>query len=179
MKTLVGEYIYLRALEPSDLDVLYTVENDETLWNVGETMVPLSKHILKDYLSNVHLDIYEAKQLRLVICSKKTNDFIGLIDLYDFDPHHLRAGIGILISNTNARRKGYAYQALELMKNYCALHLKIHQLYANIEAVNTASIALFEKAAFTKIGLKKDWRRTQDIYGTVRYTNEFLYQYIF
>lgn len=179
MKTLIGEHIYLRALEPSDLDILYSIENDEMLWNVGETMVPLSRYVLKEYLTNAHKDLYDARQLRLVICSKQENSFVGLIDLYDFDPHHLRAGIGILIANEEARRKGYAYQALELMKNYCAMHLKIHQLYATIEEVNTASIALFEKAAFTKIGLKKDWRRTQDLNGNVRYTNEFLFQYIF
>jgi len=179
MKTLVGEHIYLRALEPEDIDTIYKIENNEGLWNVGETILPLSRYVLKSYIENVSNDLYEERQLRLVVCTKENDEFIGLIDIYDFDPHHLRAGIGILIADKEMRQKGYALQALELVKKYCSVHLKIHQLYAAIEEVNEASIALFEKAQFKKIGLKKDWRRTQAIDGTMRYTNEFLYQFIF
>ena len=32
--------IRLRALEPEDLDILYAIENDADLWNVGITNVP-------------------------------------------------------------------------------------------------------------------------------------------
>ena len=32
MVTLKGEHIYLRALEPNDLDFIYAVENDMSLW---------------------------------------------------------------------------------------------------------------------------------------------------
>jgi len=177
--TLRGEHIYVRALEPEDLDTIYKVENEEGLWNVGETLAPLSRYILKEYLANAHEDIYEARQLRLVICNILTDDFIGLIDLYDFDPHNLRAGIGILIAQKATRNKGYGEEALEIVKNYCNTHLKIHQLYAGIEESNMPSIALFEKAQFKCVGLKKDWKRIQALDGKERYTNEFLYQYIF
>ena len=97
MKTLVGEHIYLRALEPEDIDTIYKIENNEGLWNVGETILPLSRYVLKSYIENVSNDLYEVRQLRLVLCTKENDEFIGLIDIYDFDPHHLRAGIGILI----------------------------------------------------------------------------------
>ena len=32
--------IHLRALEPEDLDFLYEMENDESLWEMGGTNVP-------------------------------------------------------------------------------------------------------------------------------------------
>ena len=35
--------IILRALEPEDLDVLYSIENDIELWSVGYTTVPYSR----------------------------------------------------------------------------------------------------------------------------------------
>ena len=35
--------IFLRALEPEDLDFLYEMENDESLWEVGSTNVPYSR----------------------------------------------------------------------------------------------------------------------------------------
>ncbi len=179
VSTLRGEHIYLRALEPEDIDFLYNLENNEGFWNVGESIVPFSKFTLKEYLSNAHKDIYETGQLRLIVCNHEDGNTIGLVDLFDFDPHHLRAGVGVIIANTQSRNHGYGFEALVLLKNYCALHLKMHQLYANIDESNVASIALFEKAGFKCVGLKKEWRRVQTIGGMERYTNEYLYQHIF
>src|SRR5690606_29084336 len=95
--TLQGKNIYLRALEPTDLDFLYQVENDESLWEVSNTTTPFSYFVLKEYLENSFRDIYEVKQLRLVICKTENESSIGFIDLYDFDPVHKRVGIGIVI----------------------------------------------------------------------------------
>lgn len=179
MKTLVGEHIYLRALEPEDLDIIYTTENNEALWNVGETVTPFSKYVLRGYLENAHKSVFEVGQLRLVVCDIETDSYVGLIDLYDFDVHNLRAGIGILIAAEEKRRKGYGTEALSLLISYCKIHLKLHQLYANIEESNTSSVNVFEKLDFKQIGLKKDWRRKPSIDGQEQYTNEYLYQLLF
>ena len=40
--------IKLRAIEPEDLEVLYKIENDVRLWNIGVTNVPYSKYTLHD-----------------------------------------------------------------------------------------------------------------------------------
>ena len=84
MLKLKGERIYLRAIEPNDLDFLYQLENDTGIWEISGTMVPYAKHILELYLQNAYKDIYEAKQLRLCICDTEDN-VIGLVDLFDFD----------------------------------------------------------------------------------------------
>ena len=67
MNTLLGKNIKLRALEKEDLDFLYQIENNESFWQVSHTQTPFSKYMLKLYLENAHLDIYQAKQLRLII----------------------------------------------------------------------------------------------------------------
>ena len=82
MLTLTGEHIYLRALEPEDLDFVYSIENDEKIWEMSSTQTPYSKFLIKQYLENAQQDIYEAKQLRLVVCAKD-DTAIGLIDLFD------------------------------------------------------------------------------------------------
>lgn len=179
IQTLKGATLFLRAVEPEDLDAIYVIENQESLWAVGETLVPYSKHILKKYLANAHRDIYDVRQLRLAIIEETSQRIIGLVDLFDFDPHHLRAGVGIVISSTTERRKGYALEAVQLVSNYCHQHLKLHQLYANIQEDNKGSVSLFEKASFTRVGIKKDWRRRPSIDGTEVYINEYLYQLIF
>ena len=173
MLTLKGEKVFLRALEPEDLDFIFDLENDETIWNISANQAPYSKFVLKQYLDNVHKDIYEVKQIRLVISSFE-NKVIGLIDLFDFDPKNLRAAVGIIISDVENRSKGFGSEALSLLINYARTHLHLHQLYANISEDNIRSIKLFESKGFTLSGVKKEW----NIVGE-SYKNELLYQYIY
>lgn len=172
MHTLTGTHIKLRALEPEDLEFLFQIENNEAFWEVSHTQAPFSKFLLKQYLENAHLDIYEAKQLRLVIDDKVNGKSIGMIDLFDFNPQHKRAGIGILI-HPDFQQKGFASEALQLLINYCFTHLHLHQLYANITNDNTNSLHLFEKQNFKQIGIKKDW-----IFYNGTYKDELLFQLI-
>ena len=157
MITLKGKNIYLRALEPNDLEFVYAMENDQSIWEVSNTQTPYSRFLVKQYLENAHQDIYEAKQLRLAICQDEDFPALGLIDLFDFDPQNRRAGIGIVIQSINDRNKNIGSEALHLMIQYAFHNLNLHQLYANIAVDNTASLALFTKFGFQKIGVKKDW----------------------
>jgi diamine N-acetyltransferase len=92
---------------------------------------------------------------------EKTNEeeiqTIGTIDLFDFDPMHKRAGIGILIADSKERKKGYASDALDVLIKYSFQTLQLHQLYCNITEDNLDSIKLFQSKGFELIGTKKDW----------------------
>jgi len=172
MKTLKGEHIILRALEPEDLNFLYQIENNESFWEVSHTQTPFSKYILKQYLENAHLDIYESKQLRLLIEEKSTKKQIGMIDLFDYNPQHKRVGIGILIHPV-FEKKGFASESLSLLINYSFSHLQLHQLYANIASDNTKSLTLFKKHNFDEVGVKKEWLLSEG-----KFKDEVLFQLI-
>src|SRR6188508_1135210 len=151
MITLKGDTIYLRALEPNDLEFVYAMENYQTIWEVSNTHTPYSRFLVKQYLENAHQDIYEAKQLRLAICQDEDFPALGLIDLFDFDPRNNRAGIGIVIKGQENRNQNIGSEALGLLIKYSFFNLNLHQLYANIGSQNKASIALFTKFGFQKI----------------------------
>jgi diamine N-acetyltransferase len=168
---LENRSISLRAPEPGDLDLLYIWENDTSVWRISGTLAPFSRSVLKMYLDNAGKDIFEMKQLRLIIQLKDKHRPVGAIDLFDFDPHHHRAGVGILVADPSDRRKGYAREALETLMDYCFAFLNLHQLYCNIAAGNSASIALFEAAGFVECGRKKEWIFTGD-----GYQDELLFQ---
>ncbi len=153
--------IYLRALEPEDLDALYTWENDTRLWKNGAAIHPFSKFAIRQYLADSLQGIYQTKQLRLMIVEKGSDIPAGTIDLYDFDPLHRRAGIGILVDE-RFREKGYALQALACMEEYAFERLKLHQLYAFVPEQNAASVALFAKALYEKTGQLKNWLSAQN-----------------
>lgn len=156
--------VSLRALEPEDLELLYEWENNPDVWLVSGTFAPFSRYILKRYIEDSHLDIFQSKQLRLMIDvlndKKQNTQTIGAIDLFDVDPYHARAGIGILIGDEAARNHGYASDALKILIDYSFQHLGLHQLYCNVAAENSVSMKLFLKSGFGIIGEKRDWLKT-------------------
>ena len=166
----INEYI-LRALEPDDLDILYDTENDKSLWKYSNTSSPFSKHSLKKFIENSHLDIIEHNQVRLVLSDKNNLPF-GFIDLFKYDMINKRAGVGIIICE-KYRSRGLGSISLYLIENYVKKYIPIHQLYANISSENIESIKLFEKHNYLKVGNKKDW-----IYYNNKYFDELLYQKI-
>lgn len=168
-----GENIYLRALEPADVDFLYQWENDRENWRISHTVSPYSREILKDYIKSVN-DIYTDKQLRLIICTKEDDKPIGALDLFEFDFKNSRAGVGILIANKKERQKGYAAECIKVTKNYASKTLNLKQLWCNILLDNEASIALFKKLGFTPVGVKAKWTRINGVFQ-----DELLMQCIF
>lgn len=156
---LANETVRLRAPEPSDLDLLYSWENDPLVWKISSTLVPVSKYVLKQFIDNASRDLFDVRQLRLVIESVNHNKALGTVELYDFDPFHLRAGVGILIGDKTERRKGYAENALRILITYAFDILCLHQLYCSIATGNDASLQLFTKVGFVVTGTRKDWNR--------------------
>ncbi|MBQ2142087.1 MAG: GNAT family N-acetyltransferase [Alistipes sp.] len=161
----------LRALEPSDVELLYLWENDPEVWRVGGTTSPLSYQRIAQFVEEQSYDLYTTKQMRLVI--ECEGIAVGTLDIFDFDPQHLRFGIGILIYAPEARRKGYARAAIEAVKTYARDTLVLRQIWASVAADNEASIALFEGCRFELCGRRRAWLRRHD-----GYTDQLEYQFI-
>ena len=149
--------VELRALEPEDLYFLYRLENDPEVWQFSENQRPLSKNQLKKYLDHAHLDPFKIGQLRLVVTVAGAS--VGLVDLFDFNPKHGNAMIGVIIDPLN-RNKGIGVKAVVAMCNYAKSWLNCRQLAAVITESNIHSIRLFEKAGFQKTGVLQDWITT-------------------
>lgn len=150
-----GKNIRLRAIEPEDLDILYEIENDRLLWDVGATNVPYSRYSLHNYIASQTNDIFADRQLRLMI-ENEDGQTIGIVDLMNFDPQHQRAEIGIVVM-TPWRRKGYAKEAIAQIVKYSTERLHLHQLYAFVATDNEASLRLFSKSGFVSGSVLTDW----------------------
>ncbi|MDL2297356.1 GNAT family N-acetyltransferase, partial [Bacteroidales bacterium OttesenSCG-928-E04] len=139
----------------------YKWENDPEVWTISNTQTPYSKYMLKKFIDASLQDIYSAKQLRLMMDDVATGKTVGVIDLFDFDPFHLRVGVGILIDK-DSRKKGFAKEGIKLIKNYCFDVLQVEQIYCNIMDDNDVSLALFLNEDFIVSGNKKRWIRVKD-----------------
>lgn len=160
MDLLQDHLVKLRALEPEDVDILYRWENDTDVWRVSNTVTPFSKYVLQRFIEEQSRDIYETRQLRLIIESLADGKPVGAIDLFDIDPYNARAGVGVLIYNKSDRKQGYASEALSLLIRYGFQVLCLNQLYCDIPYDNQESLALFKKKGFSIVGLKREWTKT-------------------
>ena len=172
MSFIKNELVCLRAIEPEDLELIYTWENDSNNWHLGNTIIPFSKNTIKKYIFESANNLFIDNQLRLMIDSLENCKTIGSIDLYDFDSVNMKAGVGILI-DSEFRNKGYAINALSLLIQYCFKILNVRQLYCYVSENNKNSISLFEKANFKKSGLLNDW-----IINQGKWENVFIMQLI-
>ncbi len=193
---LTGSKVRLRALEPEDLEILYRWENDPQVWGVSGTLAPFSRETLREFIENQKYDIYRTRQMRLVICrvedvagaasgvgsggeeingdSADIDIPVGFIDLFDFDPVNLRAGVGILIYGADDRGKGYAAEALELVCAWASEVFGMHSLWCSVRADNFVSIKLFCGRDFDLVGRKRDWVRQGGVWF-----DEIVFQRIF
>lgn len=151
----------LRALEPSDANLLYVWENERALWSYSNTTVPFSKLVIEEFAQSAHQDIYANRQLRLMVMSLPEQLTIGCADLFDFDPFHLRCGLGIFIHEDH-RGKGYAAAALKMLIEYVFDTLLLKQVYAEVSEQNTASLKLFLAGGFIQTGVKLNWHRVSE-----------------
>ncbi len=156
--------IRLRALEPDDADMMYEAENDEAAWKYSDYLAPLSRELLHHYALTYDAEPFRSGQLRLII--EKEDSPIGILDLMDISPRHLRAEIGIYLL-PEFRGKGFGTEALLAAKDYCRNRLCLHQLGATIAESNTPALRSFQRAGFSISGLRPDWLRTPDGYESI------------
>ena len=153
-----GNLCRLRALEPEDLDAMYGWENDTDSWRVSGTVAPFSRHVLSRLIDEQQFDIYATRQMRLVI-ETLDGSAVGAVDMFEFDPQNLRAGVGIIIAPLY-RKQGFALDALQTLERYVRDVLRMHQLWCSVGADNEASLVLFRKAGYTECGRRKEWLLT-------------------
>ncbi len=172
MTFIKNNHISLRALERGDLEYLYQLENKESARQFGDDLMPHSKYVLKSFIRDAHKDIYESRQLRLVIEHNEDCEPIGMIDLFNFAPHHKRAEVGVWIDE-QYREQNFAAEALSSLCDYAFDTLLIHQLFCHISENNKKSIELFQKSGFSTSGMLKDW-----IYDNYNHSNVLILQKI-
>ena len=162
MQSIVGDKCTLRALEPSDLELLYLWENDTEVWRVSGSCAPVSRERLKHFIEEQNYDIYATRQMRLII--ESDGMAIGTLDIMEFDPQNSRFGIGILIYAAENRRMGFARSAIEAIKVYGRTTLFVNQIWASVAEDNKPSIELFRSCNFEQCGLRKAWLRRAEGY---------------
>ncbi len=166
--TFPSETVCLRALEPEDLDLLYTIENDETMWDVSDNPLPYSRYALRQYLAEQPRDIHEARELRLAVVEKATGEAVGLVDLVNYSPADRRAEVCIAVLREK-RGRGIGLAALGVLEQYAGHYLGIRMLYALVSCTNNPLChKLFLRAGYTPAAVLPRWHRHNNTYEDVQ-----------
>lgn len=166
------EKLNLRPLEPEDLDILYSIENDMELWTVGYTSAPYSRYLLRDYIAKSTCDIYADRQVRL-IAEDSSRNVVGIVDLSAYEPQHNRAEIGLVVIG-KYRNKGYGREIVEMVADYGRRIIHLHQLYAVINPSNEAALAMFRSVGFSHSVTLPSWIYDGEKYADAMFLQLFL-----
>lgn len=164
--------VVLRAMEPEDLDALYRIENDRSLWNIGSTNVPYSRYALHNYIADAKNDIYIDGQIRMMI-ENQAQEVVGVIDLVSFDPKNQRAELGIIIMR-QFRQQGYARAAISKLIDYTRNVLHLRQIYAVLDVGNDVSYHCLSSLGFTDGSILKGWLYCDGKYQDARIMQLFI-----
>ena len=165
--TLSDSSVSLRALEPEDLELLYTIENDETLWDVCDDTAPYSRYALRQYIANQPQDIYQCRELRVVIVEKKSNRAVGVVDLVNYSPKDQRAEISIALLR-NKRGQHLGQESIILLEKYAQRFYNIRMLFALVSSKhNELAYKMFQSTGYKKIATLPQWHKRGDYYEDI------------
>ena len=150
---LIGERLYLRPLEKSDLGVLQAWANDPELRGLtGETM-PLSHVGMEEFFERVRTD---RDRVWFVVVNKETDQVIGEAGLLRMFYAWRTTDLSIILGDKTAWGKGFGTETINLLLDYAFGHLNFHRISIGVIGSNARALRFYEKVGFKREGLQRD-----------------------
>lgn len=150
-----GKRIYLREIRLSDATARYCSwlndpkVNSYLCCRFQKWTVPK----LKRYIEAIKND---RANFFWVIYRKDNNTHIGNIKLRAVNANYKHGDIGVIIGERTCWGRGFATEAIKLVKDYAFKTLRLHKLTAGSYSNNLGSIRAFQKAGFSIEGRRKE-----------------------
>jgi [ribosomal protein S5]-alanine N-acetyltransferase len=151
---LTGERIALRALHVDDVGERYLrwMSDPLVIRYLESRYEPNSLQRVREFVAGVEAD---PNQQLMAIVRLDGEEHIGNIKLGPINWIHRTADIGIIIGERDEWGKGYATDAIVLMTEHAFRTLGLHKLNAGCYAPNEGSARAFEKAGWTREGVRR------------------------
>ena len=145
--------IYLRALEPEDYKTSIKWRNDDVIWSMlGGRKYFVSSAYEQKWVNDA---IFNSQDIRLAICIKDTNQYIGNVYLTNIDLVNRSAISHVLIGEHDYWGRGYATEATKLLLEYAFLELGLNRVEALVLKSNLGSIRMHKKCGYVEEGIKR------------------------
>ena len=152
---LVGEKIYLRGLDKTDLEGDYfRWLNDPEVTRFMETgLFPNTPEKMESFYNSINSN---NNNIMFAIIDRKTEKHIGNIKLGPINWVHRNAVFGTLIGNREYWGKGCATEAVKLILSYAFERLNLNKVEAGVVECNIASIKKNEKCGMRIEGRRRE-----------------------
>lgn len=146
--------IYLRALKTTDYKISVKWRNDPDIWKLtlGKRYL-VSEEYEKKWIENT---IFNSKDIRLAICIKSNDKYIGNVYLTNIDYYNREAKEQLFIGEKSEWGKGFAFEALMQILEFGFYERNLHRIYTEIMEEHIASRKLANKCSFREEGLLRD-----------------------
>lgn len=151
---LVGERIYLRLLDESDVNETYVgwLNNKEVTRYLETGKFPSTLQSIQKFLDRFS---ESSTDVILAIVDSSTDKHIGNVTVNRINWIHRTADTGIMIGNGEYHGKGYGFEAWSLILEYAFERLGLRRITAGVIEGHTASIALLKKMGFKEEGISR------------------------
>jgi RimJ/RimL family protein N-acetyltransferase len=151
---LIGEQLYLRPLEISDLERCQRWFNDPDVRRFLSSVRPLSQEAERTFLEEAARRASGPDaDLIMAIVLKKDDRHIGNAGLHHIHMVDRHAEFGIVIGEKDFWQKGYGQEATRLVVDYGFNTLNLHRVYLRVHDDNPRAMAAYEKVGFRREGV--------------------------
>ena len=163
--------VYLRALEPDDYKSSIKWRKDDEIWGmVGSPKYFVSEAYEKKWVEDI---IFNSRDIKLAVCEKDTNKYIGNVYATDIDMISRSCTTGVLIGDHDYWNHGYATEAYKLLLDYIFNERNLNRAQAFVLEDNIASLKMHQK-----VGYKIEGTLRQSVYKNGKYQNQILLSFL-
>lgn len=149
----MGKNIYLRAMEPEDMEMFRDMTNDpETEWFIGGWSFPVSKVEQDNWYKK---SVIDKNNLRFTVVLKESDLAVGMVNLVNIDWKNRSAYHGIKLSPSTPKGHGIGTDAVMAIMKYAFEELQLNRLDGAWTEFNQASLLLYKKCGWSVEGTKK------------------------
>lgn len=153
---LYTDDLILRKPENSDMEDIAAMVSDPEVakYDWYEPMSDTEK-IKKIFLDDYEESYREKEEITWGIVEKKSDRFIGVVNLSDFDTYNKKCEIGYYL-NRNFWNKNYMTQSVKEVVKFTFKKTDMNRIEAFITVGNDASVRMLEKCGFSYEGCVRE-----------------------
>ncbi len=154
MTTLSNTFCTLRPVSTDDIARSLIWRNDEVVKkNLLSFRLPITKPMEEAWIAKA----MNGDADRIVFSIEDSQQtHVGFIELNTIDYFNRNANYAIVLGDENARGKGIAKNATELILDFAFNKLNLHKVCLQVVEYNESAIALYKKIGFSNEGILKE-----------------------
>ena len=150
---LCGQRLVMRPYLLGDADVLARWMADPRVTAYFGQSVPNTVEAWRQTITEL---LVADSALGFLIMVGSSGEAIGIGELSAIDRRQAACELEIALGEPSAWGRGYASEAVDLMLQFAAEHLRMHRVYADVLAQNTSARRMLETARFVREGTLRD-----------------------